>query len=446
MSPSFSLVATLLLLSVLVYRYLLYPSLVSPLSKIPNAHPLCCITPKWFERERKQGRELKALFAAHETHGPIVRIAPEEISVVSLEGLRNVYTAGLIKHPWYKAKFENYATPNLVSMLDHRSHSIQKRMITSIYAKSYIQRSEDVARLSERILSKHFGPLLREYAKEGRDVNVMETFQSAGIDFMTAYIFGTAHKTSFLVETDRREAYFKEWTKIRDFDELGKKNLVESTCMELLEATITDRSDQAAAGETKPVVFSVLYEQLREKATGSGTKLADEELNKRFASEVLDHIIAAHETFAITLTYAVHCLSQDPPLQASLRAELLTLEPVRGDVSGRELPPADTIDSLPLLTGILYETLRLYAAVAGRQPRIVPPEGIVLHGHQIPGGTTVSSNAYCMHRHEDAFPRRFEWLPQRWLPYAKRNAEARSFPSSEEARRWFWAFGSGGRM
>ena len=99
-----------------------------------------------------------------------------------------------------------------------------------------------------------------------------------------------------------------------------------------------------------------------------------------------------------------------------------------------QLPSVASIDRLPLLNAVLYETLRLHAAAPNRQPRVVPPGGLVLHGYYIPPGTTVSSNAYTLHRSDEGFANPVEWLPQRWLS-----------DDSSTLRRWFWAFGSGGR-
>src|SRR5271170_6852097 len=45
------------------------------------------------------------------------------------------------------------------------------------------------------------------------------------------------------------------------------------------------------------------------------------------ASEMLDHILAGHETTAITLTDVMYELSRQPSLQSKLRAEVRTLSP-----------------------------------------------------------------------------------------------------------------------
>ncbi|KAK3679103.1 hypothetical protein LTR37_021444, partial [Vermiconidia calcicola] len=448
-SPS-SIIVVAGLLFVLAYKYILYPAFGSPLSALPTAHPLCSITSKWFDRQILRQKELTTLFAAHQKHGPIVRLGPQEVSVVSLEGLRNIYTAGLEKHPWYAATFENYGTPNLVSTLEHRPHSVQKRMIANVYAKSYIQHSIDVDTLSTGIVFERFLPLLQKYADERDHVNVMHLFQWAGIDFMTAYIFGTAHCSDFLEDKEGREAYFKDWSKIRNFDNSGENNVVEGLCMKLSSDTLAaqDHSQNNDIAGTNPVVFSKLYSQLQQKAKAEGNQLSQTDLMKRCASELLDHIVATHETFAITSTYVLYRMSLDPALQKKLRAELLALDPsvTLGAAEEGLLPSPDQIDALPLLNGIIQETLRLHAAVPVRQPRVVPKGGIMLHSHYIPAGTTVSSNAYSIHRQPEIFPRRSEWLPQRWMVRDDRSPIVASFPGPEVIRRWFWAFGSGGRM
>lgn len=53
---------------------------------------------------------------------------------------------------------------------------------------------------------------------------------------------------------------------------------------------------------------------------------------------------------------------------------------------------------------VINEALRLHSAVPSALPRRVPPEGATLGGYYIPGGTTVSTQAYTLHRHRELFP------------------------------------------
>ena len=239
---------------------------------------------------------------------------------------------------------------------------------------------------------------------------------------------------------------------------------------------------------------------------------------QQIASELLDHLAAGFETSGITLTYAAYELSRKPETQIQLRNELRSLDSspltsyFTNDFFGAKvktspttaealpIPDAKQIDNLPLLHAILLETLRLYSAVPGPQPRITPTApsstavpstsygksktksplstSTILSGHDgVPGGTRVSAQAYSLHRNAAVFPDPESWQPMRWLSVIvdsqgtqrlqlrgsrgkKNNSNQKSEDPADEMKtddgvedvaikemyRWFWAFGSGGRM
>lgn len=59
---------------------------------------------------------------------------------------------------------------------------------------------------------------------------------------------------------------------------------------------------------------------------------------------------------------------------------------------------------LPYLDYVIMETLRLFTPLQSGLPRAVPPEGATLSGAFIPGGMTVASQAYTLHRDPTIFP------------------------------------------
>ena len=192
----------------------------------------------------------------------------------------------------------------------------------------------------------------------------------------------------------------------------------------------------------------VVYRQLRRSLGKSSRSPQKNQLI--VASEMLDHLIAGHETSGITLTYFMWRMSQRPDLQKRLREELLNLSPQlfcpiaprNGEKQGNiRIPSFKAIDSLPLLDATLRETLRLHTAAPGPQPRVTPfshtPTSINGYGN-IPGGVKVSSSAYTLHRNLEVYPNPTEWLPERWLEPEPGKIE--------NMRKLFWAFGSGGRM
>jgi len=97
------------LLIILLYKYLLYPVFLSPLSKIPSAHITSSFSPLWILHKRRIGAENRAIHAAHQQYGPIVKLAPDQISVNCVDGgIKTVYSGGFEKSKWYHNMFDNY--------------------------------------------------------------------------------------------------------------------------------------------------------------------------------------------------------------------------------------------------------------------------------------------------------------------------------------------------
>lgn len=91
-----------------IYRCLIYPTFVSPLSKIPSIHPVAAITSLWMLWIRFCNVENDTVFQAHKKHGPVVRLGPNEISVNCVDdGIKTVYGKGFEKTSYY-ASFANF--------------------------------------------------------------------------------------------------------------------------------------------------------------------------------------------------------------------------------------------------------------------------------------------------------------------------------------------------
>ena len=88
------------------------------------------------------------------------------------------------------------------------------------------------------------------------------------------------------------------------------------------------------------------------------------------------------------------------------------------------------------------ETLRIHTAIPGQQPRVTPPSATLGESEAtltgLPAGLRVQSQAWSLHRNPDVFPDPDSWKPERWVESSE--------VQLKEMNRWFWAFGSGGRM
>lgn len=86
----------------LIYVYLIYPLLLSPLAKVPNAHWSSAVSPVWILWTRYRHRELQITHEAHQKLGPIVRLGPRDISVSCYDdGIRTIYGGSFDKSSYY---------------------------------------------------------------------------------------------------------------------------------------------------------------------------------------------------------------------------------------------------------------------------------------------------------------------------------------------------------
>ncbi|OAX85099.1 hypothetical protein ACJ72_00512 [Emergomyces africanus] len=412
----------------------------------------------------------RTIHKAHQKYGPIVRLGPSEISINCVDGgIRTVYTGGFEKHDWYPRVFGAYGTLSMFSMVGTKPHAVRKRMMSNVYSKSYLQVSPHMATISQAIIYGRLLPILQRNAQFQSSVEVHELNNSITMDFVSAYIFGLASGTNFLEDVRAAREWFRVYQSRKPFEFLYQEvprvtalatmlkiPLIPKWCdkanrdMENWGLEMIDNAENFLAS-TDPACEPVVYKQVKQTML---KQLAQDDLetSKRalkqqrleLACEMYDHLTAGHETSAVALTYLFWELSKNPDLQIELRKELEALSPKitaqTVPATSTKLPHPKFIDALPLLNAIVMETLRLHAPIPGTQPRITPAPFTTLVGYDhIPPNTRVSAQAYSLHRNPDVFPNPESFLPRRWI-------KPKDSGGLENMRRWFWAFGSGGRM
>lgn len=351
----------------------------------------------------------------------------------------------------------------MFSMDGNKVHSRRKRMMSNVYSKSFVMTNEALLAQVKTILHDRFLPRL-EATLSGAEQGVLDIYallSGTTMDIVSGYIFGLEAGSKLLNDppqlawflnlyNSRRPfsfwaqelptftAFVERWLGLR----MTPKWVDDANCE--IEKWTADMCD--AAGEVmkkaaeNPGDLPVVYQQMS-KALSKDLGKETSSLEKILASEVLDHFAAGFDTSSITLVYVVHQLSKNKAIQARLQDELLALSTPLTPSSSPRLPDPKTLDALPLLHAIIWETLRLHAAIPGPQPRFTPPQGCRLGPdgatYFVPGGVRVSASAGILHRNEDVYECADEWRPERWLQLETMDVEKRKDMES----RWFWAFG-----
>lgn len=116
-------------------------------------------------------------------------------------------------------------------------------------------------------------------------------------------------------------------------------------------------------------------------------ELGDEEV----AHEASNLTVAASDTTAVSLTYLVYTVLR--PENRIIKEKLLE------EVNGLPLDAsASDLGSLTYLRAVIDESLRLFGAAPGSLPRMVPEGGTTFGQYFLSAGTTVSTQAYTIHR------------------------------------------------
>jgi hypothetical protein len=369
----------------------------------------------------------------------------------------------------------------MFSMVHRKPHKERRRILSGAYSKTTLFASPEIRKISQVLLLERLLPIIQLVAEQQSPLNALEYSLAFSIDFVTAYLFGLCNGTNFMrdVETRKRWLDAHDRTKVHQFwalefpgltslmAKLGTNLLppeivlltkeVQDLCLQMMdkvESSLLSSPNQAmdeSTNWTKPVVYDQLLRQLGPSSDNKfPASLPDRpaELRLTIASELMDHIMAGTETSGWTLTYTLYELSLQPELQSALRSELhsfpWSLENTETSFScltsleSADLPSPRDLDSLLLLDAIILETLRRHPAVPGAQPRTSRALTSLGHFADIPPGIRVGAQAYSLHRNENVFPHPEQWTPMRWLTC---DTEGR-----ENMMRWFWPFGSGGRM
>jgi cytochrome P450 len=142
--------------------------------------------------------------------------------------------------------------------------------------------------------------------------------------------------------------------------------------------------------------------------------------------QMITLLVAGHETTAMTLSWALYLLGQDPESTARLRSEA---DAVLGDGD----PSAAELGRLEFTLNVVRESLRLYPPVWAMPRQSIEADEI--GGYRIPRRTMVTMSPWIVHRHPEFWdePERFD--PDRFRPER----------SQDRPRQAFFPFGAGGR-
>ncbi|KAK0111924.1 hypothetical protein ONS96_001191 [Cadophora gregata f. sp. sojae] len=386
--------------------------LTDPLSKIPGPR-LNRYTNVALKLQTMRGRRVHYIHELHSKYGPTVRISPSEVAISDLASTRKIHRigSGYLKSEWY-AKFteESEESLGIFAMIDAKQHAVRRRLFSAAFSQAALLQWDDVLQYRTTLVIQK----IKEQAMSRGGADIFSWFTFMATDIIAELGFGESLHS---LEHGKKSSFSEDLEKVMMFSGLRSELGFVATILSHLPIpavqfwlqsakriaaygteAIAKNKALADRGETKDTLFTKM---LRESDEKTGT-LSDADIQR----EAGNLIVAGSDTTAVTLTYLVWAVLKHPEIKQKLLAEVSNL--------GNNPSSKDT-NALPYLTAVIKETLRLYGAAPGSLPRTVPREGRTLGSYFIPEGTTISTQAYTLHRDARIFPEPLQFRPERWI-------------------------------
>ncbi|KAF5984321.1 cytochrome P450 monooxygenase oxidoreductase [Fusarium coicis] len=421
------------------------------LSCIPGP-PLAKWTKLWRLYDVYNGQSHQTAIRLHKKHGPLVRIAPNIISVGDPAAIKTIYglTGAFTKSAFYPIQsisWNKKPQMNLFSTRDTVYHREQKKKVAHAYSLTSLLGSEEAmdsctelftSRLDEWATADKpidLGAWLQYYASDvvgevtfaqklgfletGADVDgMMETIE--GILFYAALCGQVPEMHPFLLGNPLIPYLIpamESWNAVLTF-----------TLKAINSRTTIQRDGELELNGDGGRDFLSRWAALKKR---DPLKMSTRDVMTHLSTNVF----AGSDTTAIALRAIVYFLIKHPESMRMVVEEIDT-----ADKSGKLSDPISYKEStghLPYMGAVIKEAMRLHPSVGLLMERHVPPQGAEICGQFIPGGTVVGINPWVLHSDPRVYKDPESFIPERWL-----TADAGLLSKMENS---FLTFGAGSR-
>ncbi|KAF2445759.1 cytochrome P450 [Karstenula rhodostoma CBS 690.94] len=420
-----------LLLAFVVYYsgWIIYTRTLHPLASIPG--PLWpSISRTWLMWRMHVGDFEIELRKIHDQYGPLVRIAPDEVSSGVPAEIPDIYRMQkpLEKTVWYlpwRAVPQFDERPDMFTTLLGKDHAAYKKIIAGAFTMGSVLRNEDqmdeclrlfmnrMEEFADREESFDLGLWLEMYAFDiigavffGKQFGFMENRHDHG-----KYIESVHLAMPFLSVLTMTPTYLRYF--VMACAVAVPKLLKAVIAVDGIRAiAIQNTKEQMKAAEEATSKRHDILSQLLTIVHEKGEKVNFTEYN--VMAEMHVGIMAGADSTSILLRSIFYYMMKNPETMAMATAEVDEAF-AAGNLSW---PPKhqEVVASCPYVCAIIKEASRVFPSFAVQIQRYSPPEGIKLSGKFIPAGYRVGMNPHIIQRDKEVFGQDADvFRPDRWL-------------------------------
>ncbi|KAI0406519.1 cytochrome P450 [Xylaria palmicola] len=364
----------------------------------------------WLAYSGWSGKQYEIHKVLAEKYGPLVRLGPNEVSTDDPEVIRRISNAksAYPRSGWYEGARFHPESDAMFTMTDPTIHDKHKARASHGYSGRETPGLE--AAVDEQIFNL-IGLLRRKYVrKAGVAAKIVPLDLSNAIPFFTLDVISRiALGTEFgCLEADKDihgfyhlvESHMPAMNVLGDVP-WARKIVFSTLGIKLLGPKPTD---QTGLG----LMMKMTNDEVRKRYSGDVEALTDvlgsfrrhglTEVESQ--TEALFMFVAGSETTASSIKMALLYLIATPMAYQRLKTEIK--DAIIGGIVSSPITFGEA-KQLPYLQAVLYEGMRIRPSATATFGKQVPPEGDTIHGHFIPGGTTVGPNLPSLMRSKALF-------------------------------------------
>ncbi|KAJ6088480.1 hypothetical protein N7486_009741 [Penicillium sp. IBT 16267x] len=371
-------------------------------TRIPNMHMVA------------SGEAHRVITHLHEKYGPVVRVAPNELSFITngeawkpIYGSRPGHSQKPKDYLFYQQPIDGF--PNIIVSNDV-DHTRFRRSLSHAFSDSSLRGQEPIIRGYVDLLIQR----LHEVTKGGTaPVDIVSWYNFTTFDIIGDLAFGEPFsclrdssyhpwvsmifagvKAGALIGLIRRVPYLGPLQKL-----LTPKKLMAAKLdhQRLTKEKVRVRLEKS--NERPDFFANILKQKDPSKAFSEGELYSN--------ADIL--IIAGSETTATLLSGATYFLLRSPHALAKLKEE------IRGAFRSDADVTLEACNQLVYLQACLNEALRMYPPVPVGLPRIIDAQGDTIDGNFVPGGISVSVSHVATYYSEKNFKDAKHFIPERHL-------------------------------
>ncbi|KAF1939453.1 cytochrome P450 [Clathrospora elynae] len=365
----------------------------------------------------------------HEKYGPIVRIAPNEVSTAELSAIPKIYKnqQPLTKTDFYSVWGGGTISTQLdqFSETDERVHSNYRRIVNPVYTLSNVLKSEAYINKVSKLFVKRLG----EHADRKEAIDLGKWLQMYAFDVIGEIFFGGMF--GFLENSEDHGAFIASLDALMPvlcISGIGPAHLRPFIMCSAIFIPAAFRAVKAIDGIRKAAVDAAgkrikeievgavprtdMLQQLFDIVREKGEKV---NFSSREATlEAYAAMFAGSDTTAVAFRSVFYHLMRTPKALAKAHAEI-DAAIAAGSVSS-PVKYSETTAKLPYICASIKEAMRMHPSVGLSMQRHAPEEGIELAGKFIPKGYRIGMNPAVVHYNKDVFGKDADdFRPERWL-------------------------------